>query len=81
MEVKILKQTTAMDWKLIAVLFMIRVSFAFISFKQRIIASLFISGVVKTGVEKRYSISVFFANTNYSLNFLYSWIIYRYTVL
>lgn len=36
MEVKILKQTTAMDWKLIAVLFMIRVSFAFISFKQRI---------------------------------------------
>lgn len=80
MEVKILKQTTAMDWKLIAVLFMIRASFAFISFKQRIIASLFISGVVKTGVEKRYSISVF-ANTNYSLNFLYSWIIYRYTVL
>lgn len=36
MEVKILKQTTAMDRKLIAVLFMIRVSFAFISFKQRI---------------------------------------------
>ena len=36
MEVKILKQTTAMDWNLIDVLFMIRVSFAFISFKQRI---------------------------------------------
>lgn len=53
MEVKILKQTTAMDWKLIAVLFMIRVSFAFISFIQRIIASLFISGVAKTGVENK----------------------------
>lgn len=56
MEVKILRQTTAMDWKLIAVLFMIRASFAFISFKQRIITSLFISGVVKTGVENKKNI-------------------------
>lgn len=63
MEVKILKQTTAMDWKLMAVLFMIRVSFAFISFKQRIIASIFISGVVKTGVEKRYSMSYLISET------------------